>query len=212
MSTRPVILGELGLLSLFDLSQLLMLNGATGALHVASNGRKGHFRFERGQIANAVDDRLEEGEAAAYKLFSWRTGTFEFRVEPPTGGRNIHDSTEGLMLEAARRMDEAGVSEDGESVTQALQARAGKFEALREAFQRVASDVGTAGREGGGGGMRFAGLTATGDTLLYRPGLPVRLLHAGTWQDVGEGVHIKDAPLNALSRRLNDVDLAHRSS
>src|SRR5205823_7842233 len=87
MSVRPVIMGELGLLSLFDLAQLLMLNGATGSLHVFSHGKKGLLRFERGQIANAIDERMHEGEDAACRVFGWRTGTFEFRVEPPTGGR-----------------------------------------------------------------------------------------------------------------------------
>ena len=189
MSTRPVFMGELGLLSLFDLAQLLMLNGATGTLHVVSGGKKGLLRFEKGQIANAIDERLRDGEDAAFHVFAWRTGTFEFRVEPPTGGRTIFDSTEGLMLEAARRLDEAGVSGEGESVTQALQARAGKFKALREAFQRVARDSSPAGREGSGsGGSRFGGLTSPGDALLYRPGRAVRLLQAGQWREVGAGV------------------------
>jgi hypothetical protein len=190
MSAKPVFLGELGLLSLFDLAQLLMLNGATGSLHVVSGARKGSLRFEHGQIANAVDERLREGEDAAYRVFGWRSGTFEFRVEPPTGGRTIHDSTEGLMLEAARRLDEAGANTPGESVTQALQARAGKFEALREAFQRVARDTSAAGREWGGGsaGARFAALAAPGDTLLYRPGRPVRVLQSGRWREAGPAV------------------------
>lgn len=189
MSTRPVIMGELGLLSLFDLAQLLMLNGATGTLHVASSEKKGMLRFEKGQIANAVDERLHEGEEAAFRIFGWRAGTFEFRVEPPTGGRTIFDSTEGLMLEAARRMDEAGVSEDGSTVTQALQARAGKFEALREAFQRVAFDASPAGRvTHSSDGTRFGALAAPGDALLYRPEQPVRLLRDGRWHEGGEGV------------------------
>ena len=189
MSTRPVILGELGLLSLFDLGQLLMLNGATGTLHVNSNGKKGFFRFERGQIANAVDEMLNEGEGAAYRLFAWRSGTFEFRVEPPLGPRTITDSTEGLMLEAARRMDEAGATENGESVTQALQARAGKFEALREVFQRVAFDASPVGRAMGqaSDGTRFGMLGGPGDALLYRPGQPVRLQRDGHWQPAGDG-------------------------
>src|SRR5262245_40386258 len=120
-----------------------MLNGATGTLHVLSAGRKGFLRFERGQISNAVDERLREGEDAAYHVFTWRQGTFEFRIEPPTGGRTIHDSTEGLMLEAARRLDESSQHQHGESMTETLQARAGKFEALRQAFLRVAADVST---------------------------------------------------------------------
>lgn len=141
MSTRPVIMGELGLLSLFDLAQLLMLNGATGTLHVVSGGRKGFLRFERGQVADAADERLEQGEEAAYRVFAWHAGTFEFRVEPPTGGRTIHDGTEGFLLEAARRLDESGVTREGASVTQTLRARAGKLEALRAAIEQLQRDM-----------------------------------------------------------------------
>ena len=136
MSTRPILMGELGVLSLFDLAQLLMLIGATGTLQVQSQGRKGFFRFERGQIANAVDERLSQGEEAAFRVFSWRTGSFDFRIEPPTGGRSIHESTDALMLEAARRIDEARSSEGGESLTLALQARAGGFAALAATLRR----------------------------------------------------------------------------
>lgn len=173
MSARVILTGELGPLSLFDLAQLFLLSGTSGTLHVHSSGRNGFFRFERGQIWNAVDERLAEGEEAAYRLFAWRAGTFEFRIEQPTGDRTIHDSTDGLMLEAARRLDEAGVTESGESVTATLQARAGRFEKLREAFHRIALAA-RAGVGSGAEGSRFSALRSEGDALLYRPGAPFR--------------------------------------
>jgi len=181
MSARVILTGELGPLSLFDLAQLFLLSGTTGTLHVQSSGRKGFFRFERGQIWNAVDDRLGEGEEAAYRLFTWRAGTFEFRIEQPTGGRTIHDSTDGLMLEAARRLDEAGVTEEGASVTETLQARAGRFEALREAFLRIAA-VARMGAGTAAEGSRFAALKTEGDALLYRPGAPIQISLDGRWR------------------------------
>jgi len=108
VSTRPVILGELGLLSLFDLAQLLALNRATGTLYVTSNHRQGCLQFDQGQLANARDERMQEGMDAACRVFGWRTGAFEFRVDSPVGGgRTIHDSTESVMLEAARRSSRA---------------------------------------------------------------------------------------------------------
>lgn len=122
MSARPILMGELGLLSLFDLAQLFMLTNATGTLNVQSEGRKGFFRFERGHIANAVDEQLTQGEEAAYRVFAWRTGTFDFRVEPPTGGGAIHEGTDALILEAARRADERA-NEGGSNLTRALQVR-----------------------------------------------------------------------------------------
>lgn len=137
MNGRPILMGELGLLSLFDLAQLFMLTNATGTLQVQSEGRKGFFRFERGQIANAVDEQLTQGEEAAYRVFAWRTGTFDFRVEPPTGGRSIQESTDALMLEAARRVDEAHANQGGEGITQELRVRLALFSLV----ERVRQDL-----------------------------------------------------------------------
>jgi hypothetical protein len=189
MSSRPVIMGELGLISLFDLGQLLMLNGATGTLRVTSPSGRGQLLFERGQIVNAVDERLLEGEDAAYRVLGWRTGTFEFRLGlPPAGGRAIYDSTEGLMLEAARRLDEAGVS-GGDSVTRALQSHAESFKSWHEDSQAAAQDsIPSRRTDTGDTGARFVELVAVGDALLYRPGKPVRLLASGSWSEADAGV------------------------
>jgi len=137
MSARPILLGELGLLSLFDLVQLLMLNGASGTLRVVQDGRTGHMRFERGQMAGAVDEHDADGVEAAFRLFTWRTGTFEFRVGSPGGSRTIHDSTEGLMLEAARRMDEATARSGGGFHTTSLQTRLQALASWRTALDRL---------------------------------------------------------------------------
>lgn len=110
MNARPILMGELGVLSLFDLAQLLMLNGATGTLYAASQGRKGFLRFEDGRIVDAVDEWMQEGVTAAYRILAWRTGGFEFRVEPPNDRHTIEDGTESILLEAARQMDEACAS------------------------------------------------------------------------------------------------------
>ena len=132
MSARPVIMGELGLLSLFDLAQLLLLNGASGLLHVSSEGRKGWLRFDRGQITDALDANASEALDAACAVFAWRHGTFEFRAGKPSGdGRRIHQATEGLMLEAARRMDEAGLGHAEDNATRALLERTGLWATLR---------------------------------------------------------------------------------
>jgi len=137
MSARPILMGELGLLSLFDLVQLLMLNGASGTLRVVQEGRIGNMRFERGQMAGAVDEHDADGVEAAFRLFTWRTGTFEFRVGSPGGSRTIHDSTEGLMLEAARRMDEATAKSGGGFHTTSLQTRLQALASWRTALDRL---------------------------------------------------------------------------
>lgn len=151
MSKRPVIMGELGLISLFDLAQLLLLNGASGTLHVTSQERHGWLRFERGQIVAARDEQDQDGLEAAYEVFTWRQGTFAFRTEPPTGGngRRIQTSTEGLMMEAARRMDEASVGRADADATRALLERAGLWATLRQTTLAPVAEPVTAGLEGG---------------------------------------------------------------
>jgi hypothetical protein len=184
MADDPILSGQLGLISLFDLAQLLMLNGATGEVVILQDSGKGYFYFERGQIVNAIDDQYREGEGAAYRLFSWKSGPFEFRAKPATGTRAISESTEGLMMEAARRMDEQGGGESG-GEAEKLARRAGNLELLREAFLSVASDA-----QGGAGGegdpnSPLALLRAPEDALLLRPGHAPRVRHAGRWRDAG---------------------------
>jgi hypothetical protein len=141
MNVRPILVGELGLLSLFDLVQLLVLNGATGTLRVASSGRQGHFRFERGQVAGALDDQGPDGIESAYRLFTWRTGTFAFSVGTPGSVRTIEDSTEAVMLEAARRMDEAGATHASPFHTTTLQARMQALSSWRASLEKVAPGI-----------------------------------------------------------------------
>jgi len=182
VSTRPVILGELGLLSLFDLAQLLALNRATGTLYVTSNHRQGCLQFDQGQLANARDERMQEGMDAACRVFGWRTGAFEFRVDSPVGGgRTIHDSTESVMLEAARRLDEAGAGVSG-SFIESVQSHSHRLQAMHRRHQPVASDATGAPDRA----ASFAALQAAGDALLYRPNLKVRLFQAGHWHEIGE--------------------------
>jgi hypothetical protein len=202
MTDDVVLAGELGLLSLFDLSQLFLLNGTTGQLMVTNDGRRGYFYFDRGQIVNAVDDEYHEGEGAAYRLFTWKSGSFEFRSTPPSGARAITEGTEGLMMEAARRMDEAGDS--GGLVSERLQQRAGALEALREVFQDVARQSGTSPSLGAeADGSPFAALREPSDALLFRPGHLPRIFHQGQWRDAGD-MALDPAAYDQLRARLLD--------
>ena len=181
MPGEVVLTGQLGLLSLFDLGQLLMLNGATGEMSVTTDGRRGYLYFVRGQIVNAVDDEYHEGEGAAYRLFTWRTGAFEFRPESPTDSRAISSSTEGLMMEAARRMDEDG-SGESTGVADRLARRASSLEALRLAFDSVANQSRPAAEGGASTGSPFELLQSSTDVLLFRPHALPRVRQAGRWR------------------------------
>src|SRR5215470_13633429 len=111
--------GELELIGLFDVSQLLMMNRATGRLALEQGGRRCALLFREGRIVNAVDEELREGEGAAFKIFAWKQGKFEFAAEAVGPGEALMGSTEALMLEAARRQDEASEKLGGGAGTQA---------------------------------------------------------------------------------------------
>jgi hypothetical protein len=186
MPGEAVLTGELGLLSLFDLGQLLMLNGATGEMTLTRDGRRGYLYFVRGQVVNAVDDEYHEGEGAAFQLFTWKSGTFEFRPGTPTDSRAISDSTEGLMMEAARRMDEAGsISGSKSGVADRLARRASSLEALRLAFDSVASEAKPVPEGAAADGSPFEQLRSPADALLLRPHDIPRVRLAGRWRNSG---------------------------
>lgn len=176
------VAGELGVIGLFDLGQLLQLNGASGCLTLTQGSRKGYFFFDSGQIVNAVDDRRREGEEIAYRLFTWKTGTFEFRPEAASTVRAIECGTEALMLEAARRMDEASgldPADGGEAAR--LSGNKDSFGALRAAFQKVVGEARRVRSTATNTGAPHERLEDPRDRVVYRPDQPVRLTVEGRW-------------------------------
>lgn len=201
MAAAPILSGELGLLSLFDLGQLLMLNGATGGLIIHRDGRKSYLYFDRGQIVDALDDSYRAGEQGAYRIFTYKDGRFEFRTDVTASSPAIHEGTEGLMMEAARLMDEAGqATGETDKVVDKLSRRSNALDALREAFQLVASQAGSMPEAGE---SPFALLKETSDALLFRPGHAPRLLQGGRWRSAGRQV-LDAAAFDQLRTRLFD--------
>ncbi len=179
---QPIALsGELGPIGLFDLSQLLILNGASGVLSLSHGQRRAYLYFDRGQLSNAVDEDHREGEGAAYRIFAWREGHFEFRHEVVAASRSINETTESIMLEAARLIDESGLSEPGVGVTERLTNQLGRFESLRQVFHSVMTEAQDASALGDDG-TPFSILRESGDVLLYRAGEPPRARTAGQWR------------------------------
>jgi hypothetical protein len=175
--------GELGLVGLFDIAQLLVLNRATGVLVVTAQRRTGYLYFEDGRLVNAVDDAHGEGENAAYSVFAWREGRFEFRPEPPSGRALIEQTTQSVMLEAARRMDEAAAAGAEPEHRQAdrLRETQDTLESLRDVFKSLARETGAALASGGISVSRLYGIQGPDDRVLLRPGQPTRLRVDGVW-------------------------------
>ncbi|UJR82756.1 DUF4388 domain-containing protein [Sandaracinus amylolyticus] len=100
--------GNLRDISLPDVIQALGNGRKTGLLHVSAGGTMGEIHFLEGAIADARFGQSARQEAI-YAMLALKEG--EFSLDPafkPTA-RVINESTEALLLEGMRRMDEAGI-------------------------------------------------------------------------------------------------------
>ncbi|MCA9838920.1 MAG: DUF4388 domain-containing protein [Trueperaceae bacterium] len=103
--------GTLGLFSLVDLFQLLASSARTGRLTIDHPRAKARVYFDKGQIVHASFGEVE-GEEAVYELFGDERGSFEFQVGISASQKTVNASTENLMLEAIRRLDEHNRDDD----------------------------------------------------------------------------------------------------
>ncbi len=97
--------GSLSEMPLPDVLQVLSRTKKTGMLRVSSAGHRGEIHFGMGAIQNATFMHLQ-GADAVYSMLALSDG--EFALDPsfvPTS-RVIHESTDELLLEGMRRMDE----------------------------------------------------------------------------------------------------------
>lgn len=108
--------GTLGLFSLVDLFGLLSSSTRTGRLSIEHPEAMAKVYFDKGQVVHAEFGELQ-GDDAVYALFDDEKGSFEFTIGLPSPRRTIEVSTENLMLEAIRRLDESRRDTSGEAVT-----------------------------------------------------------------------------------------------
>ena len=105
---RPMS-GSIEEIPLPDLLQLLSTSRKSGVLAIRAPQGVGKICFRKGQIYYAsIDDNFAlRPHKAIYRLLRWQSGSFE--LEPPddrTVIEEIRDSTESLLIEGARHLDE----------------------------------------------------------------------------------------------------------
>jgi hypothetical protein len=107
-SNKPDLEGRLDSVNLFDVCQFLMINRKTGVLHVGTRPDLFTLSFLEGQIQDVSGPSMQTGVKALHKALRQKSGGFEFnsRSVPPLGA--FDESTDSLLLEAARQMDETG--------------------------------------------------------------------------------------------------------
>lgn len=107
-ATKTRFSGSLTDMGLVDLLQTIDISRKTGVLFLRQANQRGAIYFRDGSIRHAELGRLE-GEAAIYRFLVWNEGSFDLefrdvRIDEDT----ISTSTQGLLMEGMRRVDEWG--------------------------------------------------------------------------------------------------------
>jgi DNA-binding response OmpR family regulator len=103
---ESVLRGSLAQMNVLDLLQSLDMGRKTCALTLTNNGEKCKMYFTEGQINHAVYCDLK-GDPAVYKVLTWTAGTFEIDFAGSSSEQTITQSSQGILLEGLRLLDEA---------------------------------------------------------------------------------------------------------
>ena len=101
--------GSLSDMGVVDLVQTLEMGKKSGALHVKSRkGIEAVCYFRDGRILDCELSGKLTGENAFYRLLNWQEGEFAIEFRPIEREERIPVSTQGLLMEGMRRIDEWG--------------------------------------------------------------------------------------------------------
>ncbi|MGB8929974.1 MAG: response regulator, partial [Anaeromyxobacteraceae bacterium] len=101
--------GNLSDMSVVDLVQTLEMGKKSGALHFKNmKGMEAVGYFRDGRIVDCALGEKLVGETAFYRLLNWQEGEFAIEFKPIEREERIRTSTQGLLMEGMRRIDEWG--------------------------------------------------------------------------------------------------------
>jgi len=103
---ESVVRGNLLQMSAMDLFQSLELGHKTCRLSLSNKGERCDMYFNDGQINHALYGPLR-GDEAVYKVLTWAEGLFEIDFSGSSSEQTITRSTQGLLMEGLRMLDEA---------------------------------------------------------------------------------------------------------
>lgn len=107
---RSKFAGDLSDMGIVDLIQTIEIGRKTGRIKVRrADGKGADLYFKNGKVIDAELGRLR-AEHAVYRLMVWNEGTFDIEFGASLGDRNdiIELSSQGLLMEGMRRLDEWG--------------------------------------------------------------------------------------------------------
>lgn len=103
-----VMAGRLEDMSPIDLIQSLEIGRKSGSLTLERQREFITLYFQDGQIYDAEADNAR-GDVAVYRVLAWNEGEFRIDFRAQSERHSVNDSTQNLLIEGLRRMDEARV-------------------------------------------------------------------------------------------------------
>jgi CheY-like chemotaxis protein len=105
---RASFSGNLSDMGVVDLVQTLEMGKKSGALHITGpTGEAAVVYFRDGRVLDCELGKVT-GENAFYRLLNWQEGEFAIEFRPIEREERIPFSTQGLLMEGMRRIDEWG--------------------------------------------------------------------------------------------------------
>ena len=107
VSRRTRLSGSLEDMGVVDLLQTFEVSRKSGIARINDGRRETRVYFRDGKVVDAELGRLR-GEEAVYRALIWNTGTFAVEFCPVSNEDVIPTTTQGLLMEGMRRVDEWG--------------------------------------------------------------------------------------------------------
>lgn len=103
--------GNLKDMALAELIQHTCQERKRARLDIIHADRTAQLFFDNGDVVHATLDDLV-GEDVVYQVLGWEEGHFSLDAQGKPPARTIQRTWSGLLMEGARRLDEAGLSEE----------------------------------------------------------------------------------------------------
>ena len=107
MSGRTRFTGSTQDMAVVDLLQTFEVSRKSGVVHLRGGMQEAHIYFRDGKVVDAELGRLR-GEEAIYRSLIWNEATFEVEFKAIANEEIIDGSTQALLMEGMRRVDEWG--------------------------------------------------------------------------------------------------------
>jgi DNA-binding response OmpR family regulator len=107
VSGRTRFTGSIQDMAVVDLLQTFEVSRKSGVVHLNYSVQHAHIYFREGKIVDANLGRLR-GEEAIYRVLIWNEADFEVEFSPVKNDDLIGTSTQGILMEGMRRVDEWG--------------------------------------------------------------------------------------------------------